>query len=237
VSLVVQRDAMLGYKPGTANRGRSEWSDWLYAVHAWAAAGGIEMTYPVADTQDLAQLHNTLIPNKVRRVKALSDPTPRGRLAVVLDTQNLLGGACGIGGRRVDYRKVIDDIVGDRPWTAVACVARPLTGNSIEGFVAYLGYLGVETAIWESPVACYRSKVNLDTLVIREAMRLLYTEKPEELCLAAGDVDYYVLADACAGLGVRFSVAGFSRTIGTYLRQRAGLVFELGRAHLGLGAE
>jgi len=164
------------------------------------------------------------------RVKPWSatDPT----VGVVIDTQNLLGGTFEIGGNRADYRRIVADIVGDRPWRAVACVARPLTGRSIEAFVAYLRRLGLETAIWESPVAGHQMKVNLDTLVIREAMRLLYTEHLEELCLAAGDVDNYVLAEACANAGVSFSVAGFPNTIGAFLRQRVDRVLDLGIAHL-----
>jgi uncharacterized LabA/DUF88 family protein len=178
--------------------------------------------------RNLDRQHRHTVSQKTLRVKS-----PHPTVGIVINTQNLLGGAFEIGGRRVDYRRIVADIAGDRPWTAVACVARPLTGSSIEAFVAYLGHLGLETAIWESPVAGHQTKVNLDTLVIREAMRLLYTEDLEELCLAAGDVDNYVLAEACANAGVSFTVAGFPRTIGTFLRQHAGKVLELDRVHLG----
>jgi hypothetical protein len=176
--------------------------------------------------QHLDQQRDLLVSHPERRVKAPA-------VGIVVDTQNLLGGAFDIGGHQVDYRRIVADIAGDRRWTAVACVARPLTGKSIESFIAYLGHLGLETAIWESPVAGHHMKVNLDTLVIREAMRLLYTEDLEELCVAAGDVDNYVLAEACASLGVKFSVAGFPRSIGNFLRQHVDMVLELDHEHLG----
>jgi hypothetical protein len=176
----------------------------------------------------LDRQRDTTIAQCVANVKA-----NQGVIGVVIDSQNLLGGVFERGGYRADYRRIVEDIVGDRPWTAVACVARPLTGSSIDGFVAYLGHLGLATAIWESPVAGYRVKVDLDTLVIREAMRLLYTKDLEELCLVAGDVDYYVLAEICASMGVKFSVAGFPRSIGTFLRQHADSVLELDCSHIG----
>jgi len=51
--------------------------------------------------------------------------------------------------------------------------------------------------------------------------------------MAAGDVDNYVLAEACASLGVKFSVAGFPRSIGNFLRQHVDMVLELDHEHLG----
>jgi len=161
---------------------------------------------------------------------------PRSRVGVVLDTQNLVGWALRLGFREVDYGMVLREIVVGRPWCGVACVARPLSRTPIDAFTRYLSRVGLRVEVWESPVCAGRLKVDLDALLIREAMRLIYTMDLAELCVVANDADYHVLADTCASHGIRFSVAGFRRGLPDALVSHADRIVGLGPEHLTRGA-
>jgi len=138
-----------------------------------------------------------------------------------------------LGHRRVDYAGLIEDIAAGRPWTGIACIARPLSGAPIDGFLAYLERVGLDTAVWELPVTLGTGKVDVDTLVVREAMEMLQRGWVTELCLISGDGDFWVLADACAARRVGFTVAAVTGSLSPALHTRADTLINIGPAYLG----
>jgi hypothetical protein len=151
----------------------------------------------------------------------------------VLDTQNLLGCAMRAGYGRIDYAALLAEVAAGRPYLAIACVAFPSTGANILPFVRYLQGLGVRVEVWDSPRVGLRHKVDLDPLLLSEGAHLAYTADISELCIAAHDGDYAVLAKACLWRGIPFHVAGFRNAISHRLRQEADCVVELSDTILG----
>lgn len=184
------------------------------------------MRPPIPGSQHLDQQRERSLSEKAHRVN-------RRLVGMVLDTQYLLTTACFYSGhRRIDYPRIIDDIAGGSGWVGVACVAKPLTKTSIEGFLAYVRTLGLDCAVWQSPVAAGVHKVNLDTLVVREATCMAVEGSVSEICIVGPDCDYYVVGELCRLRGIKFSVAGFPNTIGGFMRVQADRIVELGREHL-----
>jgi hypothetical protein len=175
-------------------------------------------------------------PGRPRRTPGLTPGPPRPMVGIVVDTQYLLTSACNLGRTRLDYGRIISDVVAGADWVGVACVARPLSNKSIDGFLAFLGNLGLTPLVWQSPVAAGQRKVNLDALVVREATCLIVEGGLKELCIVGPDCDFYVLAELCRQRGVKFAIAGFRHTIGGFMRVQADRVVELGSAHLLAGA-
>jgi len=148
-------------------------------------------------------------------------------VGIVIDTQNLASGAIEAGLGRIDIPKLIHALAAGHPWRCVACVAQPLNGASVDRFCRCLAHFGVDTAMWPSSLGGRHRKVDLDTLVVREAMRLM-NSGVTELCLVAGDGDFWVIADECAVQGVRFTVAAVPCTLSGVLRCRAQRVVAIG---------
>jgi hypothetical protein len=154
-----------------------------------------------------------------------------GRIGLAIDTQNILSCALERGIAKIDYWQLLADIIGSTPWFGVACVALPVSGKPVDGFLAYLERLGLRVAVWESPMTAGRLKVDLDTLLVREATAMLYTQRMTDFCVVGGDVDYNVLADVCHSRRVRFGVAAFDGCISPTLREGASWIFQLGDRH------
>jgi hypothetical protein len=183
------------------------------------------MRPPLQENQRLDQQRERIIAPPARRVKAPS-------VGLVVDTQYLSYHARDCGNRRIDYTRLIYDVTGGTDWVGVACVAKPLSKKSIEGFLGFVRAVGLAPQVWQSPVAFGVRKVNLDTLVVREATCLVLESQVRELCIVGPDCDYYVVAELCRQRGVKFTVAGFRHTIGGFMRAQADRVVELGREHL-----
>ena len=154
-------------------------------------------------------------------------------IGIVVDTQNLYTRAFSFGDKpRLDYQRIIGDVAAGAAWVGIACVARPLTNKPIDGFLAFVRTLGLTPVVWQSPVAAGKMKVNLDALVVREATCLAVEAHLKEICIVGSDCDYYVVAELCRQRGIKFSVAGFSHSIGGFMRAQADRVVELGQDHL-----
>jgi hypothetical protein len=170
-----------------------------------------------------------------QRVSILADATQKVKtrpVGVVLDSQYLLTTARDLGSRYIDYPRILVDVADGGDWIGVACVAKPLGGHSIEGFLSHLRLLGLTPVVWQSPVANGVPKVNLDTLVVREATCMAIEGGVSEICIVGPDCDFYVVGELCRLRGIKFTVAGFPQTIGSFMRVQADRVVELGREHL-----
>jgi len=173
----------------------------------------------------LDQQRSSTLAYRERRVKTPS-------VGIVLDTQYTLTTAMEWGRKYIDYPRIIAEVAAGADWVGVACVARPLTNKPIDGFLAYLSTLGLAPIVWQSPVAAGQKKVNLDTLVVREATCLAVESGLRELCIVGPDCDYYVVGELCRQRGIKFTVAGFRNSIGGFMRAQADRVVELGFEHL-----
>jgi uncharacterized LabA/DUF88 family protein len=179
----------------------------------------------ITGNQYLDQQRERSVAYLPRRVKTPS-------VGIVLDTQYILTTAMKWGRTRIDYPRIIAEVAAGADWVGVACVARPLTNKPIDGFLAYLSTLGLASIVWQSPVAAGQKKVNLDTLVVREATCLAVESGLRELCIVGPDCDYYVVGELCRQRGIKFTVAGFRNSIGGFMRAQADRVVELGRQYL-----
>jgi hypothetical protein len=183
------------------------------------------MRPPISESQHLDQQREHTVAHLGRRVNG----PPVG---LVVDTQYLSYQARDLGNRRIDYVRLVYDVTGGTDWVGVACVAKPLSKKSVEGFLEVMRAVGLAPQVWQSPVAAGVRKVNLDALVVREATCLVVESRVRELCIVGPDCDYYVVAELCRQRGIRFTIAGFPSTIGGFMRVQADRVVELGRDHL-----
>lgn len=157
---------------------------------------------------------------------------PRRKLiGLVIDTQNLLSSALHLGFGRIDYARIIADIVAGSPWLGIACVALPTSGKSVIGFQRYLERLHLQVAIWNSPTVGGRVKCDLDPLVVCKGTTMLHSSPLWGLCVVGGDIDYKVLADACHLRRIRFGLVGFCGSVSTKLAGDSDWVLELDRRH------
>jgi hypothetical protein len=191
------------------------------------------MRPPVSGTEHLDQQRRRSVAQEEYCVKTLPQPWPaRPAVGIVFDTQYLLTTAYNQDRKRLDYVRIISDVAGGANWVGVACVARPLSGKPIDGFLAFVSSLGLAPIVWQSPVVAGQKKVNVNALVVREATCLIVEGGLKELCIVGPDCDYYVVGELCRQRGIKFAVAGFNQGIGGFMRAQADRVVELNSTHL-----
>ncbi len=140
------------------------------------------------------------------------------RVAVLVDAQNMYHSAKHIHGARLNFGKVVEHAVGERPLVrAIAYVAKSKTGEE-EAFFDALVEAKIEPRIKDvQEFASGAKKADWDVGMAIDAVML--AEKVDVIILMTGDGDFVPLVHYLHGRGVIVEVAAFAESTNAELRE------------------
>ncbi|MDE2096109.1 MAG: NYN domain-containing protein [Patescibacteria group bacterium] len=150
------------------------------------------------------------------------------RVCVFIDIQNLYHSAKNLYGGRVNYKVLMENVVGDRKLIrALAYVVRsdPATGE--ETFFEALGKEGIELRLKDIQVfSSGAKKADWDVGMAVDSIRM--ATLADVVVLVTGDGDFVPLVEYLKwGLGRSVEVAAFGRTSSARLREAADRFYDL----------
>lgn len=157
----------------------------------------------------------------------MSYPHPAQRVGVFIDAQNLYHSAKNLYHARVNFRELVNELVGDRK--LVRAFAYVVKGESEgeEPFFEALRSTGIELRLKDLQV--YQSgakKADWDVGMAVDAIRL--SSSLDSVILVTGDGDFIPLVEYLMwGLGKQVEIAAFSRTTSQKLKEVAEHFVEL----------
>lgn len=140
------------------------------------------------------------------------------RVVVLIDVQNLYYSAKNLYKSKVNFQKILETVVGDRPLIrAIAYVVQTETKEEKTFFEA-LAHLGIETKIKELQI--YYSgtkKADWDVGITVDAIRL--AALADTIILISGDGDFCPLVEYLKNQGRLVEAASFGRSTSTKLKE------------------
>jgi uncharacterized LabA/DUF88 family protein len=148
------------------------------------------------------------------------------RVGVLIDVQNLYYSARNLYQRKVNFREVLKQAVGQRQLIrAFAYVVKTKTGEERPFFEALLK-LGIETRIKE--LQEYFSgvkKADWDVGISIDAIRI--APSVDTIVLCSGDGDFVQLVEYLKNQGKRVEIIAFGKTTSSHLKEVADEFFDL----------
>jgi uncharacterized protein (TIGR00288 family) len=149
------------------------------------------------------------------------------RVNVFIDTQNIYHSAKNLYGAKVDFKKLIDLLVGERKLIhAFAYVIRSeFTPKEIDFFEALI-LQGIHLRIKE--IQIYpdgTKKADWDIGIAIDAVR--FSNLVDVIILVTGDGDFYHLVEYLQNQGKQVEIAGFSQTTSVKLKEIADFYYDL----------
>jgi len=152
---------------------------------------------------------------------------PDQRINIFIDTQNIYHSAKNLYDAKVDFKKLIKILTGERKLIqAFAYVIRSeFTHKEIDFFEALLRQ-GIYLRIKELQIYPDGSKkADWDVGIAVDAIR--YSNLVDVVILVTGDGDFYHLVEYLQNQGKLVEIAGFSQTTSTKLKEIADFYYDL----------
>ncbi|GIW67328.1 MAG: NYN domain-containing protein [Candidatus Parcubacteria bacterium] len=149
------------------------------------------------------------------------------RVNIFIDTQNIYHSAKNLYNAKVDFKKLIDLLVGERSLiNAFAYVIRSeFTPKEIDFFEALIKQ-GINLRIKELQIYPDGSKkADWDIGIAIDAVR--FSQLVDVVILVTGDGDFYHLVEYLQNQGKQVEVAGFSQTTSVKLKELADFYYDL----------
>ena len=149
------------------------------------------------------------------------------RANIFIDTQNIYHSARNIYNAKVDFKKLIDILVGERNLVnAFAYVIRSeFTSKEIDFFEALIKQ-GIHLRIKELQIYPDGSKkADWDIGIAVDVIR--FSQLVDVVILVTGDGDFYHLVEYLQNQGKQVEVAGFSQTTSVKLKELADFYYDL----------
>jgi uncharacterized LabA/DUF88 family protein len=151
---------------------------------------------------------------------------PDQRVAVLIDTQNMYHSAKHLFGAHLNFRKLVETIVADRPLTrAIAYVATSKTGEE-RGFFDALAASGIEVKSKDLiEFASGERKADWDVGITVDAVKLM--SRVDVVILVSGDGDFVPLVEFLQNNGIQVEVAAFGESTSKNLREACDIYFDI----------
>ncbi len=152
---------------------------------------------------------------------------PWQRVNVFIDTQNIYHSAKNLYGAKVDFKRLIDILVGDRNLIqAIAYVIRSeFTPKEIDFFEALINQ-GIKLRIKDLQIYPDGSKkADWDIGIAVDVIR--FSNLVDVVILVTGDGDFLPLVEYLQNQGKQVEVAGFSKTTSVKLKESADFYYDL----------
>ena len=149
------------------------------------------------------------------------------RVNVFIDTQNIYHSAKNLYSAKVDFKKLIDLLVGERNLVrAFAYVVRSeFTPKEIDFFEA-LALQGIFLRIKELQIyPDGTKKADWDVGIAVDVIR--FSHLVDVIILVTGDGDFYHLVEYLQNLGKQVEIAGFNQTTAAKLKDLADFYYDL----------
>ena len=149
------------------------------------------------------------------------------RVNIFIDTQNIYHSAKNLYDRKVDFRKLIDILVGERNLIqAIAYVIRSeFTPKEIDFFEA-LSSQGIKLRIKELQIyPDGTKKADWDIGIAVDVIR--FSSLVDVVIIVTGDGDFLPLVEYLQNQGKIIEIAGFSQTTSTKLKETADFYYDL----------
>ncbi|MCL5006574.1 MAG: NYN domain-containing protein [Patescibacteria group bacterium] len=150
------------------------------------------------------------------------------RVCVFIDIQNLYHSAKNLYGGRVNYKKLMEEVVGDRSLVrALAYVVRSDSATGEETFFEALEKEGIELRLKDIQVfSSGAKKADWDVGMAVDAIRM--ADLADVIVLVTGDGDFVPLVEYLKwGFGRTVEVAAFGRTASGRLKEAADKFYDL----------
>lgn len=148
------------------------------------------------------------------------------RVGVFIDIENLYYSAKKLFGARVNFQRLLKDLVGQRKLVrAFAYVIKTESGEEKPFFEA-LSRLGIE--IREKELQTYGGfkKADWDVGLTVDAIKI--SKSLDVVIILSGDGDFLPLVEYLKALGKRVEVAAFSKSTSSKLKEASDLFFDIG---------
>lgn len=134
------------------------------------------------------------------------DGSPEPRIGVLIDAENIFHSAKALYRRRVNYRNLLDLIVGNRRLArAVAYVVMAREGDAL--FFDALVRLGIEVKVRQLQIYGRHKKGDWDVGITVDAVRM--SDELDTVVLVTGDGDFVELVDYLHERNRRVEIAAF----------------------------
>lgn len=148
------------------------------------------------------------------------------RVGVFIDIENLYYSAKKLFGARVNFRRLLKDIVGQRRLVrAFAYTIKTETGEE-RPFFELLSRLGIEIREKELQIYGGLKKADWDVGLTVDAIKI--SNSLDVIIILSGDGDFLPLVEYLKALGKRVEVAAFSKSTSSKLKEAADYFFDIG---------
>lgn len=151
---------------------------------------------------------------------------PAQRVAVLIDVQNFYHSAKNLYGKRVNFKKILEEAVSNRQ--LVRCFAYVVKTETKEEktFFDALENLGIEIRVKDLQVFYGGAKkADWDVGIAIDAVRL--ANLVDVIILMSGDGDFVPLVEHLKNTGVQIEVVAFSKSASSKLQEDADDFFDL----------
>ncbi len=153
--------------------------------------------------------------------------SPSQRVNVFIDTQNIYHSAKNLFNAKVDFRRLVDFLVGDRNLVQVIAyvIKAEYSSKEIDFFEALINQ-GIKLRIKELQIyPDGTKKADWDVGIAVDVIR--FSDLVDVIILVTGDGDFYHLVEYLQQQGKQIEVAGFSQTTSVKLKELADFYYDL----------
>lgn len=152
---------------------------------------------------------------------------PSQRVNVFIDSQNIYHSAKNLFNAKVDFKRLVDLLVGERNLVQVIAyvVQSDFTPKEIDFFEALINQ-GIKLRIKELQVyPDGTKKADWDIGIAVDVIR--FSNLVDVVILVTGDGDFYHLVEYLQQQGKQVEIAGFSQTTSVKLKESADFYYDL----------
>ncbi|MCS7200668.1 MAG: NYN domain-containing protein [Patescibacteria group bacterium] len=149
------------------------------------------------------------------------------RVSVFIDTQNIYHSSKNLYDRKVDFKRLVDILVGERSVINVLAyvIRAEFTPREIDFFEALVSQ-GIRLRIKDLQVyPDGTKKADWDIGIAVDVIR--FSHLVDVIVLVTGDGDFLPLVEYLQGQGKQVEVAGFSQTTSSRLKESADFYYDL----------
>ncbi len=152
---------------------------------------------------------------------------PSQRVNIFIDTQNIYHSAKNLFNAKVDFKRLVDFLVGERNLVQVLAyvIQSDFTPKEIDFFEALINQ-GIKLRIKELQVyPDGTKKADWDVGIAVDVIR--FSSLVDVVILVTGDGDFYHLVEYLQQQGKQVEIAGFSQTTSVKLKESADFYYDL----------
>jgi uncharacterized LabA/DUF88 family protein len=153
--------------------------------------------------------------------------SPSQRVSIFIDTQNIYHSSKNLFGAKVDFKKLVDFIVGERQLvqTIAYVIKTEYSPKEIDFFEALVSQ-GIKLRIKELQVyPDGTKKADWDVGIAVDVIR--FSNLVDVVVLVSGDGDFSHLVEYLQQQGKQVEIAGFSQTTSVKLKEMADFFYDL----------